>query len=277
MKNTTKLYKLFFLALITSCSSDDGTDRGNWVDRSVFDGVPRSNAVNFMINGNGYMGTGYDGDDYLNDFWEYNVDGDFWSQKADFPSVARSSAIGFSINQKGYLGTGYDGDNDRKDFWKYNPSTDLWTEVVGFGGDKRRDATSFIIDDNVYIGTGISNGLYVDDFWQFNLTSEVWTRKRDLTYDDAYTITRSNAVGFTIDGLGYISTGYLSGALLSTWEYNPSTDIWEQLTNLEATARQDASVFSTGSRGFVLLGRSGGLYLDDTYEFFPLQDFDDED
>lgn len=317
----------FFTLALVGCSSDDdySSDRGNWKERSVFDGIPRSNAICFTIGNKGYMGTGYDGDDYLSDFWEYDIEGNFWAQKASFPGTPRSSASSFALNDKGYVGigydgdlelsdfweydsttntweqkasfgggmrrgavafginntgyvgTGYDGDNDKKDFWKYNPTTDEWQELIGFGGDKRIDATSFIINDKAYLGTGISNGQYRDDFWEFDPQTEVWTRKRDLTYEDDYYITRSNAVGFSINGLGYIVAGYNGTALGSIWEYTPGADTWEEITNLEATVRQDPVSFSTGSRAFVLLGRTGSLYLDDNYELFPFEEYDEED
>ncbi|MBP0905207.1 Kelch repeat-containing protein [Mariniflexile gromovii] len=325
--NKTLLILIISMASITfiGCSSDEDTDRGNWQERSVFDGTPRSNSVSFTIGDFGYMGTGYDGDDYLNDFWQYNIEGNYWVQKADFPGVARSSASGFAIDDKGYVGVGYDGDdeladfweynpttnawtqkanfgggvrraavefgingkgyigtgndgdNDKKDFWKYDPVTDAWSELVGFGGEKRVDATTFTINNKVYLGTGVSNGLYKVDFWEFDPTTEVWTRKNDLDEDDDYSIIRSNAVGLNIGGLGYIATGYYGGAIKTIWEYDPTFDTWEEISALEATVRQDAVAFSNGSRGFVLMGRTGSLYLDDIYELFPMDDYDDED
>ena len=312
--------------LIGSCSGDDDNeDRGNWVERSVFDGIPRSNAISFTIDNMGYMGTGYDGDDYLSDFWAYDIDGNYWSQKASFPGTPRSSASGFKINDKGYLGvgydgdnelsdfweydsnsnlwsqksdfgggvrratvgfginnygfigTGYDGDNDKKDFWKYDPTTDEWSELVGYGGNKRKDAITFIIGDKVYLGTGISNGIYQDDFWEFDSLSETWTKKNDLDYEDDYRVLRSNAVGFSIGNLGYIVGGYNLGALGSVWEYSPGLDTWEEITPLEATFRQDAVSFSNNNRAYVLLGRTGSLYLDDNYELFPQEYYNEDD
>jgi N-acetylneuraminic acid mutarotase len=326
IKRKQFLLSTVLLTILMSCSSDDDSyERGNWVERSVFDGIPRSNVAGFVIDNSGYTGTGYDGDDYLNDFWEYDMDGNYWVQKADFPSAARSSATGFSIDGKGYLGTGYDGDtelndfwqydpdsntwgqkadfggglrraaisfaangsgyigtgydgdNDKKDFWKYNPTSNEWTELVGFGGDKRKDATAFVIDNMVYLGTGVSNGLYKEDFWKFDPTTEVFTKLTDLDDDDDYTIVRSNATSFSVDGLGYIAVGYKGGVISTTWEYDPNADTWEEITSFEATARQDAIGFSNGNRAFVMLGRSGSLYLDDGYELFPQQEYDDED
>lgn len=323
------VYKITGMALmamvISSCSSDDDDDDlGNWIDKSVFDGSARSSVSGFTIDNIGYMGIGYDGDDYLTSFWAYDIEGDYWSQKADFPGVARNAAVGFEIDGKGYIGsgydgvdelndfytyntatntwskiasfpttrrnavafgingygyvgTGYDGENDRKDFWKYDPKTDAWQELVGFGGNKRRAAITFTINGIVYLGTGVSNGAYLDDFWAFDPTTEVWTKKLDLDEEDEYVITRSNAVGFTLNGYGYIACGEYAGTTSTVWEYDSATDEWEQKTNFEGTSRQDVIAFSNGTRAFIGMGRTGSLYLDDLDEFFPLEEYEEED
>lgn len=317
------------LALIFNACSDDGGDDdalGNWVERSVLDGTPRSSAAAFTIGNNGYMGTGYDGDDYLSDFWVYDMEGNFWSQVASFPGVARSSATAFDINgvgylglgfdgdneigdfysynpganlwtqiadfggsprrgsvgfgsdTSGYIGTGFDGDNDRKDFWRYDPTTNEWTELVGFGGNKRRNAAVFQIGNLAYLGTGTSNGLNQTDFWVFDMSTETWTSLLDIDDDDDYTIARSNAVGFSIGDRGYFACGDGgAGALRSVWEYDPSTDLWEEKTSLEGASREDAIAFYNANTAFVALGRSGNLYLDDNREFFPFEEEDEDD
>lgn len=313
---------VLFLSMVSCNSDDDSEDLGNWITQSVFDGSPRSSAVSFVINNFGYVGTGYDGDDYLNDFWQYNMDGNYWVQKADFPGEDRSSASAFTIGNKGYIGTGYngtdelsdfygydpetntwtqiadfagtprraavgfesdsygyvgsgfDGDNDRKDFWKYDPVNNAWEELLGFGGNKRREATTFTIGNMVYFGTGTSNGVYVTDFWSFNTDTEIWTRLRDIDYEDDYSVERSNASGFAIGNYGYVCGG---DNLTGVWEYNPATDTWDSKTNIEASVRQDAVAFSTGARGFVLLGRYGNYYFDDMYELKPFDEQQDDD
>tara|TARA_R110002020_G_scaffold117986_1_gene269631 strand:- start:28344 stop:29339 length:996 start_codon:yes stop_codon:yes gene_type:complete len=327
MSRFNLIFLIAFVILITgsSCSSDDDEDLGNWINRSIFDGSPRSGTSYFTIGDTGYMGTGYDGDDYLNSFWAYDLNGDFWTQKADFPGAPRNAGVGFVVADKGYIGsgydgvdelddfyvydpssnswnpiatfpkgprrnaiafgtdgtgyfgTGYDGENDLKDFWKYDPANDSWDEMVGFGGNKRRSATSFQIGEKVYMGTGVSNGVYQDDFWEFDPASETWTKLLDLDEEDDYTITRSNAVAFTLNGYGYIATGERSGATTSVWEYDPGSDTWESKTAFEGATRQDAVAFHNGSRAFVGMGRTGTLYLDDLDEFFPFQEYDDED
>ncbi|MEY8779364.1 Kelch repeat-containing protein [Allomuricauda sp. XS_ASV26] len=331
MRKTIEIVKfVFFIAIplifINACSTDEEDEElGNWVDRSVFDGTPRSSVAGFVIDNIGYMGTGYDGDDYLNSFWAYNMEGDYWSQKADFPGSERNAAVGFELNGTGYIGsgydgvnelgdfysydpssntwtqtaslpdivrrnavafsangygyfgTGYDGENDMKDFWKYDPSTDTWTELEGFGGNKRRAATTFTINGTVYLGTGVSNGIYLDDFWAFDPTDESWTKKLDLDEEDDYNVERSNALGFELNGYGYIACGEQNGSTNSVWQYDPSSDTWEEKTNFEGSSRQDAIVFSNSSRAFIGMGRTGSLYLDDLDEFYPFEEYDDED
>lgn len=331
MRKTIEIVKFVFfftipLIFINACSTDEEDEElGNWVDRSVFDGTPRSSVAGFVIDNIGYMGTGYDGDDYLNSFWAYNMEGDYWSQKADFPGSERNAAVGFELNGTGYIGsgydgvnelgdfysydpssntwtqtaslpnivrrnavafsangygyfgTGYDGENDMKDFWKYDPSTDTWTELEGFGGNKRRAATTFTINGTVYLGTGVSNGIYLDDFWAFDPTDESWTKKLDLDEEDDYNVERSNALGFELNGYGYIACGEQNGSTNSVWQYDPSSDTWEEKTNFEGSSRQDALVFSNSSRAFIGMGRTGSLYLDDLDEFYPFEEYDDED
>ena len=69
----SKNYRLLFMTMLIitclSCEDDDTEeDIGNWAERSTFNEEPRSSAAAFTIGDKGYMGTGYDGDDYLKDF-----------------------------------------------------------------------------------------------------------------------------------------------------------------------------------------------------------------
>jgi N-acetylneuraminic acid mutarotase len=325
------LFLIIATFTIISCSKDDAKeedDLGNWKTSASFDGIARSGASSFVIGNKGYVGTGYDGDNYLNDFWEFDINGGYWVQKANFPGSKRSStsrfsvgsvgymglgydgthekndfykydqatnswqqianfggnlrrgAISFSSDTNGYVGCGYDGTSDKKDFWKYNPALDTWSEVVGFGGNKRRNGLSFKINDKIYIGTGVSNGIQLKDFWSFDLTTETFIKRRDISVNDdddnteKYAILRSNAIGFSIGKYGYVAAGTPNGG---TFEYNPSTDYWTRKTTLEASSRQDAVAISNGERAFILLGRTGNLYLDDMWEFKPFDEQVDND
>ena len=252
-----------------------------WEQKADFTGIGRSAASSFELNGKGYVGLGYDGTNKLKDFFQYDPTANSWSKKTDFGGTARYSAVGFQVGGKAYFGTGYDG-NYLKDFYQYDDNANTWTLVSGFSGNKRRNAAVFIINDKAYLGTGVNNGVNQEDFWEFDPAKDIWTRKRDIdqdddddySYNDDYAITRSNASSFTMNGLGYIVGGE---GLKTVWEYNPTTDLWEERTAMEGAARTDAVGFSINNRGFYMLGRTGTTYFDDAWEFKPLEEQNDDD
>lgn len=251
-----------------------------------FPGVERSLAVGFTINGKGYYGTGFDGTNRLKDFYEYDPATDAWTQIADFPGTARYNAVGFSVGNYGYVGTGYDG-SEQKDFYRYNPSTDSWEEYNGFSGEKRQQAYTFKIDDVVYLGGGIRNGAYEEDFYSFDGTS--FTQLEDLDDDDDdsddFEILVANGSAFSINGKGYLATGLSGAVTTNAWEYDPTTDTWDELPAFEGSSRQGAPAFTFTSgvesyegddRAFVLLGRTSNFYFDDVWEFKP-EELENED
>ena len=134
----------------------------------------------------------------------------------------------------------------------------------------------------LYFGTGINSGAYQADFWMFDPATDVGQENvtldqdtdDDYDYNDDYVIVRSNASSFSMNGLGYVACGESSKSI---WEYNPSTDIWLERTPLEGSARTDAIGFSINERGFVMLGRTGTSYFDDSWEFKPLEEQNDDD
>lgn len=252
-----------------------------WEQKADFIGSKRSAASAFELNEKGYVGLGYDGTNKLKDFYQYDPVNNTWQQKADFGGTARYGAVGFQVGGKAFFGTGYDG-NFLKDFYQYIPEENVWVTLSGFSGNKRKNAVVFVIDDKAYIGTGTSNNVNQVDFWEFNSTNGIWTRKRDIdqddddgvTFNDDYLITRSNACGFSINGLGYVACGENSR---SVWQYDPNTDLWDEKTSLEASSRTDAVGLTISGKGFVLLGRSSTTYFDDTWEFKPNEAQNDND
>ncbi|MCB0630525.1 MAG: hypothetical protein R2824_29315 [Saprospiraceae bacterium] len=327
---------LFFLAiacgiiLLPACQDDDDSDLiGNWIRRSDFEGVPRSNAVSFTIGNLAFVGLGFDGDDDLKDFWQYDPEQDFWTRKDTFPGLARRAAVAFAIDGKGYVGTGYNSELDQelKDFWEfdpdaaagqqwtqisdfpgtarynavafelqglgyvgtgfdnnwlkdfyaYDPATLQWTQIVSLGGSKVQNGIAFTIDDKAYVGTGQNNGASVFEFWEYDPAATNWTRKLDIDEDDDYTIARQGAVAFTLNGMGYITTGNNGSNISTVWEYLPTQDSWMERTEFEGTSRQDAVGFTVNGRCFVTTGRNSSIRLDDLWEFIPTEAYNEDD
>ena len=85
----------------------NGNPNGNWVQSTGFSGVPRRNAIGLVVNGNAYIGTGYD-DGYNiiqsgGDFWELYLTptvnaipsayGNGTIESANYPNPFRSQTV----------------------------------------------------------------------------------------------------------------------------------------------------------------------------------------
>ncbi|GAB3522557.1 hypothetical protein GCM10027442_47760 [Emticicia fontis] len=202
-----------------------------WTQKADLGGEGRINAVGFSIGNKGYIGTGR-ANDLLKDFWEYDPQTNKWLQKADFAGVIRLSTTGFSIGNRGYIGTGLDSDiNAIKDFWEYNPDQDKWTQKADFAGSTRFRAFSFSIDNKGYIGGGYGSDISLQkDIWEYDPSSIFngtdvdgnpkgnWIKKKDIGIG-----TIGNAVSFSMNGKGYVSTGLVGGnrsLSAGLWEYS---------------------------------------------------------
>lgn len=284
-------YKLPFLYLIclvfaltmlfVSCGDDDEEKEqlvGNWIELSDFEGIPRSDAVGFSIGNKGYVGTGYDGEDRLIDFWEFDTDRDTWVQRADFPGAARNGAVGFSTDTKGYIGTGYDGRYKLKDFWEYDPGTNAWVKKADFGGSARYGAVGFVINNKCYIGTGYDD-YYLKDFWAYDPSADVWTQMTSVGGSK-----RKDAAGFVVNGKGYICTGIDNGSYEDDfWEYDPAADSWVKknaISNISDESFDDEYTsikginkvaFSMGGKGYLATGGEGSAGTI-VWEYDPLTD-----
>ncbi|MBN1985531.1 MAG: galactose oxidase [Prolixibacteraceae bacterium] len=284
MKINYLLLLLFAFSLgFTSCSDDDDEElMGNWWKKSGLDGVARSDAVGFVLDSKFYIGTGYDGDDRLTDFWVYDPDNDYWTQLSDFPGAARNGAVGMSINGKGYIGTGFDGEDALKDFYEYDPSAKSWTRIDDFPGDARYGAAAFAIDDKGYVGTGCDD-LFYKDFYAYSPSSQSWENIISLGGDK-----RRDAAAFVLDGIGYIISGYNNASYeTDVWAYDPSTGYWTEkrhITNYtdekydndySNIARMNGSAFTVNGKGYLTCGSTGSL-VSNVWEYDPQMDLWEE-
>lgn len=85
---------------------------------------------------------------------------------------------------------------------------------------------------------------------------------------------RSNAIGFTAGGQGYVGTGLGNDGVTiyaDFWSYNPNSGIWAQVDSLNdgtrSYPRYDAASFSFDSVGYVLTGTDGFNYFGDVWKF----------
>lgn len=212
----------------------------------------RYDAVAFGLDaaGYGYVGTGNDGVNVLNDFWRFtpptsSTDSGSWKQISNLPGFKRTQAVAFTYNNRGYVVTG-----------------------VGTGGTTVNDFFSFD-------PTQPDNSQWYQLRHITNYSSD--------SYDDGYTsIVRSQAVGFVMlntisDGGGdraYITTG-TAGSI--TWAYNFADSLWNQKTSYERSARLGAVGFTVQNKGFVGLGSSGSTAYANIDEWYPDEAYNQQD
>jgi len=287
--------------------NQDDTKAGNWQGSSSqvgpgqtqlanFPGVSRNSAVAFSIGDTAYVGTGFDGTNYLSDFWAYVPATNTWSPRAAFPGGGRYDAVGFELAGKGYIATGYNG-SYLNDCYQFDPVNNQWALVQQYPGPKCSQAVAFTSNDTAaYVCTGSNNGntLTCNQLWAMTVVpvtpltpgGVTWTERRQISnfstqsYDDLYAMIRQNAVAFVMGNYAYLTTGNNGAERVDTWEYDIKNDLWYQETSFEGPAREGAVAFSINGRGFVGTGRNGstnGGQFSDFYEWFPLQAYNSLD
>ncbi|MGV8139440.1 MAG: Kelch repeat-containing protein [Mangrovibacterium sp.] len=208
-----------------------GFDPGanSWTRIADFPGTARYGAIAFSIKDKGYVCSGYDGG-YLKDLWEYNPTTDTWSSKASFPGEKRRDAVVFVINDIAYVCTGIDNNQGRKDFYSYDPTTDKWTKLrdISDTSDEsydddynivRSSAVAFTVDGKGYVCTA-SLGSVGSTVWEYDPGTDLWDEKTSFEGSS-----RNEAVAFTLNNIGYITTGRSSGTYFDDlWRFEPNAE-----------------------------------------------------
>lgn len=100
-----------------------------------------------------------------------------------------------------------------------------------------------------------------------------WVQKKSL-----YNLVagRSLAVGFSINGKGYIGTGFSfgfgddGGWNKDLWQYDTLTNTWTQMASMPAEGRQSAGCFVINNKAYICCGINGvGTALNDLWEYDP--------
>ncbi len=238
-----------------------------WVPKGNV-GAPsiRRKAFSFTIQGKVYVGTGQNGTNNYEDFWEYNPNTNVWTQKANLPGGARYGSVGFSIGSKGYAGLGENFGVHKIDFYEYDPTTNSWTSKANFGGAARREAIGFVINSKGYVGTGFNGTTNFQDIWEYNPVSNSWASKANFPGAG-----RSGAVSFTIGSNGYVGTGFNGTYLSDFYAYDPVNNLWSTIANFGGGMRRSGAAFSFGSKGYVGTGlTAANLYSQDFWEYDPI-------
>jgi N-acetylneuraminic acid mutarotase len=286
----------------SSSSSDETT--GNWVARSTFDGIKRTEAVTFTLNNGtdtsiyivGGFNNGLNISQYplLNVLWKYvpagNGDGSWTSLKSiPAPSsggIMRTSAVAFGIGNSGYVGTGVDENGVYlNDFYRYDAASNSWSPIGNLPGDARKDAVAFSINGKGYVATGTSSFSQYKDCYQYDPSSG-WSATEAVPGSK-----RSGAVAFVINNKAYVATGSSDGGTSSLTDdfavFDPSASgtKWTALNKISNftqdsfdddytdIVRSQAVAFVINGKAYLTTGlSSSGTLTSKTWMYDPSND-----
>lgn len=260
--------------------SENISDNSIWsIKDNLSSEIQLVGACSFSIDNDGYIGL-EEGcsvrDDYSRDFFKYNSATNVWQSIASLPSEvdARNKSIAFSLNKKGYICGGkkyvlYGTKYFLNDLWEYNPQLDIWEQKEDFpraGGIN--NGVGFSIGDFAYVGLGYAGVTAgnpygeMNDFYRYNPSNNEWSLLANFPGE-----ARQGAVGFSMDGKGYVGLGYSYSSengftyYNDFWEYNPSNDSWSKLQDFPGESRSDPIGFGKDGKCYVGMGLPNDLYI----------------
>jgi hypothetical protein len=132
----------------------------------------------------------------------------------------------------------------------------------------RISSVGFSIGNKGYIGAGgfdFYTQPLTSSIWEYDLANDSWAQKAVIPIAP----NRGGAVGFSINGKGYIGLG---SGLNDMWEYDPIANTFTQKANFPPGARQGASCFTIQNKAYIGTGQNGSTFYKDFWEFDPIAD-----
>ena len=250
-----QLFNLFFLS--------ENLMSQTWNTRQSLPSTTRTSAGAFAIGNDGYIiGGEVATGGAIADFWKYNSLANNWSSMPAFPGVARTKPASFSINDIGYYGLGTD-----PSFYKFDPSLNQWLQLATPTFNLNYwNTTYFTIGTDAYFLPVNSTTVL-----KYNTLTNTWS----TLATNFPGVTRSGAVGFSINGKGYISCGlntFANPYLTDLWEFDPVTTNWIQKASLPATGRYASTGYAMNGKGYILCGEryNPNTTLNEFWQYNPV-------
>lgn len=253
---------------------------GVWVQKDSIKGPGKFGCIGFHAVNYGYIGLGYDNNDYKRSLFRYDPWADEWTKMeslggATGSGLGRSMAVAFVIANKAYIGLGQGGSPFMGDMWAYEYWSNTWQFVPGVGVSARRAAVAFTIGSYGYVGLGYDASGLKKDLWRFDPATNAWTQMAN--YGGT---ARQKAVALVMDNRGYVGLGDDGVLKDDFWKYDPGVNSWTSVANFPGGARSGACGFVVGNYLFVGTGQDYSSYKKDfwrysrwTNQWTQIQDF----
>jgi hypothetical protein len=218
-----------------------------------------------------YMFGGFDGTNYRDDFWKFDVGIGAWSQITPLglkKPLDRSFHKMIFDNQNGriYLFGGLyltisDVKEYRADFWYYDIAGNQWHQPEDGNAPSPRSSHAMILDstkNEIYISGGYSNEMH-EDLWRYKIDQNRW----DSIYDSSPVQSPSirNGQGFVFDHVG--NNLYYFGGYYNDGQPHYRKDMWKfDLTNrLWSIVNEGTGPEARFARGMVYDEHKNEIYL----------------
>lgn len=248
-----------------------------WTQLASFPDSGRRGAISFVVNDIAYVGLGHGPDNSgsgfgeKNDFWKYDAINDTWVPLNDFAFFGTENATAFVFNSVAYVVL------ERGEVFEYDPTADAWTakkELYDQDIDNRASAVAFRLGSRVYYGTGYDEngggigGSRLRDFYQYTPSTDSW-----VEVDSLPGASRTSAVGFALNGLGFVGTGSDFFANHADFYYYQATlNTWIRVADYPGGAGSGLSAFVINKTAYVGLGYldAGGFLGAESKKFYKV-------
>lgn len=191
--------------------------------------------IGFALNGKGYAGTGtIDGGDRESKMiYSYDPATGKWSDSG-FPGQSRAGGVVFIVNGQAVVCLGTSSGKPVTDVWAFNGTWNRKEKLEDIDGSWNDDygkiprsygiAFTSDLDGGVELGY-VAGGSGANTCWQYNIATDRWDEVTE--FNSSMNALRVGAVGFTIKGYGYMTTGgsnLLIGTDNTTWKFTPGID-----------------------------------------------------
>ena len=206
--------------------------------------------VAFAVDGNGYVGLGYDNG---SSFWKFRPTEKDWTPAAAFPGGPRWKSASFVIGNYAYVGLG---EGSPSEFWRFNPTTNAWTSITSFPLiNSSRQTVGFSAAGKGYVVTSDET----DNFWEYNPSTNSWTKKSD--YPGVHLPGEYPQTGFVVNDKVYVYSADEGSNPHSAYKYDPESDTWSSIASPNHIGSTSSETgFSVNGKGYIRSDLSMFIY-----------------
>ena len=138
-----------------------------WTQVADLPGMPRTQAVSFVVGDKAFVGLGYDGQvgpPIYTDVWQFDPTKNLWSQIASFPKSKALVGIQFANQSNAFIGVPEETNRHWGQMFEYSVVTNEWRKISVFPSGSSLETSSFTINDRLFVIGG----------WWSEHTREVW-------------------------------------------------------------------------------------------------------